>query len=301
MDAFIFDMGWTVLSNPRYLLEAKLRGVATIGWSKGIPQDATRKVGRLKSIYQKSIVGLCDALVVYGHISRDFFLDLGYPAERIFIAQNTIDTAGIAEKVPQAKIDRAALVESLGVSGRFVFGYLGALIERKKVDQIIASFEIVRKAGLDAVLIIAGGGAHDAALKEVAKNSPFHQDIRFVGRVPVGGELAYFQLFDAYLSFAQGGLGILEAMAGGRLVISTPEKYPETEHLVDRETALISKDFSVESFAEAMAEAVANPLKNAVYGDNAQRRVLERATLEKMAASICQAVEYSIKSKMKSS
>src|SRR5205085_10548793 len=39
LGAFMCDLGWTLTSTPRYLVEARLRGIATIGWSKGIPQN----------------------------------------------------------------------------------------------------------------------------------------------------------------------------------------------------------------------------------------------------------------------
>ena len=293
-DAFMLDLGWTILSNPRYLLAARLRGVATIGWSKGIPQDRTRPESPAKRLYQKFILSLCDAIVVYGRISEQYFTRLGYSEDRIFVAQNTIDTARIAREIPASMMQKDVLAARFGTAGRLVFGYFGSLIPRKKVETIIEAYNLCRQRGQDAVLIIAGGGACEASVRAAAEASPFARDIHLTGRVPAGEEGGYFQLFDLYLSYAEGGLGILEAMANGRTVVSTPEKYPETEMLDDNSTALLSRDFTVQSFADRMFDAASRRLELPDIGQRALRRVLADATLENMVASIDRAVQTAL-------
>lgn len=294
-DAFVLDLGWTLLSNPRYLLAARARGIATIGWSKGIPQQRDREEGAAKRLYQRFILGLCDAIVAYGQISRDYFVRLGFPEDRIFVAQNTIDTARIAREIPQSIAQKETLAARLGTAGRLVFGYLGSLIPRKKVEDVIQAFNLVRSRGEDAVLIIAGGGVCEASVRAAAQASPFARDIHLTGRVPVGEEGGYFQLYDAYLSYAEGGLGILESMANGGTVISTPEKYPETELLTDEDTALISRDFSVQAFADRMLDAARRRSELRFIGERAQRRVLAEATLENMVGAIDRAVQSAVR------
>lgn len=109
--------------------------------------------------------------------------------------------------------------------------------------------------------------------------------------VPAGTEPGWFQLFDLYLSFAQGGLAILEAMAYGRAVLSTPEKFPETELLADNATACLSADIAMEGFARRMREALADAGQRAVIGRAAEAAVLAGATQEKMVESIDAAVD----------
>jgi glycosyltransferase involved in cell wall biosynthesis len=290
-DVFMLDLGWTLLSNPRYLLAARARGIATIGWSKGIPQDRSREESAAKRLYQRFILGLCDAIVAYGRVSKEYFARLGFPEDRIFVAQNTIDTARIAREIPASLAQRDMLAMRFATAGRFVFGYLGSLIPRKKVEAVIEAFNLVRGQGEDAVLIVAGGGACEASVRAAAEASPFARDIHLAGRVPVGEEGGYFQLFDAYLSYAEGGLGILEAIANARATVSTPEKYPETELLADEDTALLSRDFTVAAFADRMIEAARRRADLRTIGQRAQQRVLAEATLENMVASIDRAVQ----------
>jgi glycosyltransferase involved in cell wall biosynthesis len=293
-DAFMLDLGWTLLSNPRYLVEARARGIATIGWSKGIPQDPSKSESAIKRGLQKTILSLCDTLVLYGEISREYFLKLGFPAERMFVAQNTIDTRRIASEESVSRLQADALREKMGLKDRFVFGYLGTLMGRKRIDAILQAYEQVRDTGVDAVLVVAGDGPERNRLEILARASRHSAGIVFAGRIPVGEEGGWFHLFDAYLSFAEGGLGILEAMANGRAVLSTPERYPETEHLENGVTALVGRDFSVASFAERMVSATSSAENLSAIGKAARERVLANATLEKMVENIQSAVREAI-------
>jgi glycosyltransferase involved in cell wall biosynthesis len=219
---------------------------------------------------------------------------LGIPEDRLFIAQNTIDTVRIGHEVPRSLEQKQGLLERLPTGSRFVFGYLGSLVPRKSVERIVSAFNRVRGQGYDAVLVIAGGGPSEESVRKAAVTSAFTKDIFLVGRVPIGEEGGYFQLFDAFLSFSQGGLGILEAMANGRAVLSTPERFPETELLVNDDTGLISTDLTVEAFAARMVNAIERREDLAAIGARAQSRVLAEATLENMVIAIDQAVRAAV-------
>lgn len=291
--AFMLDLGWTLVSTPRYLIEARMRGIATIGWSKGIPQDPRARGHPLKRLHQKFVLSLCDVLVGYGKTSKEYFRALGFPESRIFVAQNTIDTARIARELPSAMAQKEKLLRELPINGRFVFGYMGSLVPRKKVESIIEAFNQLRR-DYDAVLVIAGGGPSEHSVRGAATASPYGGDILIVGRVPLGEEGGYFQLFDAHLSFAQAGLSVLEAMAHGRTVVNTPEKYPETELLIDGDTALIAVDLTIEAFAEQMRYAVTQRESLRRIGARARECVLRDATLENMLKVITLAVQAAI-------
>lgn len=291
--AIMLDLGWTLVSNPKHLLEAKIKGVRRIGWSKGIPQ-----VGRRKSpwrlAYERFVINQCDALVAYGKMSKEYFEQLGYPPDRIFVAQNTIDTARVIRERSRAIKEGQELRERIGWRDRTVIGYLGKVAPFKQVNRIVEAFDLARKSGMEAVLLVAGNGSARPAIESQIAASDFENDIRFVADVPVGAEAAYFQLFDLYVSFSQGGLGILEAMAHGRAVLSTPERYPETELLANNETALMSDDMSVEAFARRMTEAIGNPALRAEVARGAEARVAREATQELMVEAIDRAVERAL-------
>ncbi len=293
-DALMVDLGWTIVSNPVHLRRARSHGIATIGWSKGMAQDQLARKPAWRRAAERWITSQCDALVAYGRTSRDYFAALGFPVERIFVAQNCTDTARIVR-------DRAAAVEQasqlrarLGLADRRVVGFLGKIAAFKRVDAIIRSWEIARRSGMDAALVLAGTGPDRAAIEAQIASSDFAADIRYEPDVPAGAEGGWFQLFDLYASFAQGGLALLEAMAHRRAILSTPEKFPETELLEDNETAFLSRDFTFDSFAERMNAAITDHARRAAIAAAAEARVLAEATQEKMVESIESAVECAL-------
>jgi glycosyltransferase involved in cell wall biosynthesis len=293
-DALMVDLGWTIVSNPFHLMRARRRGLATIGWSKGVAQEGGPRKSGLRLAVERWLTFRCDALVAYGKLSRDYFVRLGFPAERIFVAQNAVDTARIARERAAALAQRDERRRALALPDRPVVGFLGKIAPFKQVDRLVAAYELARRDGLDALLVIAGKGPGRAALEAQIAASPFRPDIYYVPNVPAGTEPGWFQLFDLYLSFSQGGLAILEAMAHGRAVLSTPEKFPETELLADNATAFLSADFTVESFARRMREALASAEQRAAIGRAAEARVLAEATQEKMVEAIDAAVDCAL-------
>jgi glycosyltransferase involved in cell wall biosynthesis len=285
-DVLMVDLGWTIVSNPVRLRRARANGVATVGWSKGMAQDLLARKPAWRRAAERWIASQCDTLVAYGRTSRDYFAALGFPAERIFIAQNCTDTARIVR-------DRAAAVEQasrlrarLGLGDHPVVGFLGKMAAFKRVDAIVQAWELARRSGMDAALVLAGTGPDRHAIEAQIARSEFAVDIRHQADVPAGDEGGWFQLFDLYASFAQGGLGLLEAMAHRRAILSTPEKFPETELLEDNQTAFLSRDFTIESFARRMSEAIAAPAQRNTIAAAAEARVLAGATQEKMVEAI---------------
>lgn len=292
--AIVVDYGWSILSNPLLFLRARARGVATIGWSKGVSQDLQRNKNLFRRIFERASISLCDALVVYGSLSRDYFIDLGFPPERIFIAQNTIDTLSIVNEKAIARDAGRALRDSLGFDHRPVVGFLGKIGSAKSVDRLVAAFERARDMGADAQLLIAGDGSEAGAIDALMAASRHAAHMRRLPDVPPGKEGGVFQAMDLYASYAQAGLGVLEAMAHAIPVVATPERYPETELLTDGETGFLSTEASVESLAEVMTRALHDTSARRAVASRAQEAVLERATLEGMVDSICAAVQAAI-------
>lgn len=297
-DALMVDLGWTIASNPVILARARARGLPTIGWSKGVAQDGERQKSRCRLAVERWLTFRCDTIVAYGQTSRDYFIRLGFPPERVFVAQNTVDTARIARERDAALAQCAELRDALSLPNRPIVGFLGKIAPAKQVNRIVAAYELARRAGMDALLVVAGKGPGRSALEAQIAASPFRTDIYYVPEVPVGAEAGYFQLFDLYLSFSQGGLGILEAMAHGRAVLSTPERFPETELLEDGSTGFISADLTIESFAQRMRAAIASTGQRTLLGSAAEQRVLAEATQERMVERIDSAVECAFQNRL---
>src|SRR5207247_311700 len=117
-------------------------------------------------------------------ISAEYFIRYGYPIDRIFVAQNSVDVTAIVRRIPKGRNDSIQTRARLGLDERIVVGYLGRLVEQKRVDRIIDAFALARDAGVDAELVIAGDGPELATLQKQANASTAAGAIHFAGRVP---------------------------------------------------------------------------------------------------------------------
>ncbi len=293
--AVVFELGWQIISNVALIRAAHAVGTRVIPWTKGIAES-----GRPRSFCrrwaERVFTRQCDALLVYGGVSAEYFKAYNYPADRIFVAQNTVDVRAIAAAAPQDRVRCQSVRTRHRLDARPVLGYLGRLVPQKRVDLIIDSFALARRGGMNAQLVIAGDGPDRVQLEQRARACGFSDDIRFCGRVPESEVGAYFQLFDVYVSAWAAGLGILEAMAHAKIPLITPEARPETEQVRDDVTGIIAKGYTVEALAEGMRRAAEKAQAGGEMGQAAQREVLAHATMEKMVEAFDSAIACALTS-----
>ena len=105
---------------------------------------------------------------------------------------------------------------------KYIFGYIGRLINLKGIDLIIESFNLFEKKHPNSILIIVGEGAEKEKLMNLAKEYNLSTKIYFMGyRKDVYN---WLNIFDCFIlpSKREGlPLTILEAMAMKKIVIST--------------------------------------------------------------------------------
>lgn len=298
-DVILAEYGWTILSNPALFAWAKANGIATIGWSKGISQGSLQTKSNARRRFERASISLCDAVLAYGEISREYFLDLGVADDRIFVAQNAIDTTAIAGRQFEAKSKGLRLRAELGIPDSPIAGFLGRIGPVKRVDCLIGAFEYSASRGMKGSLLIAGRGPCSDQIDAMIRASFFQERIFRLKDVPAGMEDAVFQAMDLYVNYTQAGLGILEAMAHGIPIVATPERYPESELLIDGETAFLSEEVTVQSLGERLLSAVNDPEGRLEISDRARERVLQKATIENMKEQICQAVNFVLSNRPK--
>ena len=105
---------------------------------------------------------------------------------------------------------------------KYIFGYIGRLINLKGVDLLIESFNLFKKKHPNSILIIVGEGAEKEKLINLTKEYNLSTKIYFMGyRKDVYN---WLNIFDSFIlpSKREGlPLTILEAMAMKKIVIST--------------------------------------------------------------------------------
>lgn len=111
----------------------------------------------------------------------DYAIAMGTPAERttLFRFGNLIDPVHLT--APDARRGGTELLEPLGLHARDFLLYVGRLEKVKMSDHPIRALALVRAAGLDAALLLVGGGAYASELKELARDLGVANHVVFAG------------------------------------------------------------------------------------------------------------------------
>lgn len=93
----------------------------------------------------------------------------GVAREKVFCLPN----CGIPQTQEDRKFDETETI---------VFGYVGSLVAYEGVDLLLKAFAVLRRENQSVKLVIAGSGAAEASLKQLAEKLELSQDVAFLGR-----------------------------------------------------------------------------------------------------------------------
>lgn len=234
-------------------------------------------------IYRKATM-----LIPYGTLYRYYFLRLGIPADKVIVAQNSINVEGIVERNPD--------LANVGESKTLRILYVGALAPQKLLESSLSAVNTLITEGADIRLDVVGGGVQLDVLKNMLATYTDAVKERIVLHGPkYGDELpAFFKNSDVFLMPGTGGLGVNEAMAYGLPIISTHGD--ETVYdLIDGNGWFLKKFGSVEEQIEALRWFMSKSIEERkAMGALSRKLILERASLKNMVEKHALACEKMI-------
>ena len=145
------------------------------------------------------------------------------------IDQGRLHTVGNAMNEETRLMEREAARRELGLrSGDFVFGTVGRLIEKKKLDRLLVAFAN-SELGESCVLAIVGAGPQETLLHDLAESLGIAARVVFTGHVDQA--VRCYSGFDCFV-FSAGdeeafGMVILEAMFAGLPILASDAPGPD--------------------------------------------------------------------------
>jgi glycosyltransferase involved in cell wall biosynthesis len=196
---------------------------------------------------------------------------------RLTVVPHGVDHAAFR---PPAPPEIEAFAARLGLTGRRWIAFLGTLEPRKNVGALIRAFAhaFADEAGAAPasapVLVLAGAAGWDSALDAALETVPTALTVLRPGYLPLADLPALLGGAEvvAYPSLGEGfGLPVLEAMACGACVLTTPRlSLPEVGG-----DAVAYAEPGVGDLAAALRELAADPARRAALRDAAVRRAGE--------------------------
>jgi glycosyltransferase involved in cell wall biosynthesis len=145
-----------------------------------------------RRLYRKLALHLTDVVCCNGKLCCDYTRSLGIPYDRLTTGHMAADTYDLQQATKAVTNTERAEMRSGWKARGVVFLYVGQLIQRKGVFQLLkawARFEQAQKES--ATLVLVGGGPEESSLRELA-------DSLNLKRVHFAGTVDYNQIHKCY-------------------------------------------------------------------------------------------------------
>jgi glycosyltransferase involved in cell wall biosynthesis len=175
--------------------------------------------GRWREVAYRLTDRLTDLTTNVSRVAVERSIEVGSaPAHRIRFMANGIDL----DRFRRDAEVRAAVRDSLGVGGRFVWLAVGRFYAQKDYPNLIRAFREVADHAANPILLIVGEGPERDMVEDAARAEQLEEGVRFLGRRDDVPDL--MNAADGYvMSSAWEGLPIvlLEAAASGLPIVAT--------------------------------------------------------------------------------
>lgn len=279
----VFCATVTILTCWSLARECRRLGIRTIAWTKVHSRSVTRS--RWTDLIKRRFHDRFDRAVCYGQQSRDELIAIGFPPDRIRVAQNTLDTDRAFHD--RAAIDARALElrrqSNLGDAPTIVS--IGRMVERKRPFDLLKAWPSLRELDPRLHLVLVGDGP---LLEEVRHRAAAVNGERILvtGRVPAGDDEAWLSTASAVVLPGALGLAINQSLALGVPTIVADERGADSEILEHGITGWRYPRGDALALVAAVQHVWRNPTERDRVTSAATKVMQERVTLDGMVASL---------------
>jgi glycosyltransferase involved in cell wall biosynthesis len=230
--------------------------VAFWGHGRNLQHERASRLG-------EAVKGLVSRLphwwFAYTEVSAEIVRGLPYPAERITVVQNALDTTALRKRLASVDDDLlVALRSRWGIRSRNVAIYSGGLYTEKRVGFLLEAAHAVRRRIADFELIVLGAGSDQRLVEQAASECSW---IHYPGACFGSEKAAYFRLARVMLLPGVVGLAVVDsfAMEVPLVTIDIPGHGPEIEYLRHGENGLmLPRDTDPEEYAAAVTDLLSD-------------------------------------------
>lgn len=293
---------WTAVYTPPTIIQARLARLPVVLWEESIPHESGPWKRRLEPAI-RIMFHQFDASIAASDRCKTYLLELGARTGTVFTCRTPIDVDDF--RSPLSTISAAARSEYVSrfqLDGRLPILFVGSLTERKGVHDLLTAFSQMVLERPDAVLMLAGTGKEELALRRRIVEMHLDSRVRFTGFVshqdlPLLASLsAVFVLPSHYDPWPA---AILEAMSCGLPIITTSEVGMVPQMVRHDDNGIVVPPSNPPALAAALRRLSNNSSERHRMG----RRSLQLVrswTVRDAANVFADAVEYAVEAKVRS-
>ncbi len=283
-DLIVIEQAVRNVESYRLLIGALSRHVAM--WGHG--RTYTKRAGRLQERVKQWLTLRSRWFFAYTQGGAQAVIRLGFPAERVTVVQNTIDSTSLRELVAQERENaNEEFREKYGLDTATAV-FVGGLDASKRLDFLIAAGDEVAAVLPQFRLLVIGSGDLEQWLSAQAETRPW---LVMVGHSTGPLKARALAASCAILMPGRVGLVAVDSFAAGvpLVTVNHPFHAPEFEYLVPNENALVVAD-DVQHYVEAIVRIFTNrSLQEALVAGC--RASFAQYTLEAMVSNFLDGVE----------
>jgi len=192
-------------------------------WSGTTMQSEQSKKNLFNRFVKKIIIKKSNAYLAYGSYAKDFLIKYGAKDKNIFICHNAVDNEFFFKCCKRYKKKIGQIKKQLEVGNNKIILYIGQLIKRKGIFDLLKAFKLVKKEIQNVSLLIIGSGPIEIKLKQYCRENEL-ANVLFMGFKQKDELIKHYAIADIFVlpsSNEVWGLVINEAMACGLPIITT--------------------------------------------------------------------------------
>lgn len=245
-----------------------------------------------RTLFRKSLLPLIDAIGCNGTETFNYLKDtLKVNERKLFTGNMAVDNQLLADNVNAVK---AEVLQEKDKT-RHVFLYVGQLIPRKGLVELVETWELFSNQNPNIELLIVGAGPLENTLKNTIDNKQI-ESINFVGRVPYEDVPRYYAKAEVFIIPTledNWSLVVPEAMSCGLPIMSSKYNgcWPE---LVRKENGWVFDPLNEKDFLKTLETVVAEKGFWKQMGKESAK-IVEEYSPKKIAKQIFKSINKNIK------
>ena len=288
-DLIIIEQANRLLLNYLLFFGKKLGGYKIAYWGHGRNMQENNE-GKLSHRFKNALISKVDWWFAYTQLSADIVSDSDFPADKITVVQNTIETDEFKraiDGVNESEIN--SIKEEVGLIGDNICLYCGGMYPGKDLDYIFDVCIELRERISDYQIVFIGDGPDQYKVEEFVSTYSW---ANYVGPKYGNEKAPYFKLSKALLMPRSVGLTIIDSFVAGTPLFTTYNMRhgPEIEYLENGVNG-VSTDHTLNSYV--------NAIENYLNSDDMQKDLIRGCSLASKIYSLDNMVDNFIDGIMK--
>ena len=288
-DVLVISGNLRFLSNIPLIWKARRRKVGIVWWGHGF----SKRRSPLRDAIRRVFLHFADVILLYTDKEVEEYKRWGFPEEKLFATNNSIDQASVREATvawSETRLEEFRRREDL--TGKHVLLFCGRRTKSVSLELVFSAIARLRKTHGKLLYVIIGPDDENQILKTKAVELGIEDCIRWLGPIYDQDLLAPWYLSATSFVFPGSiGLSLIHSFSYGLpAIIPDCQHFPEIAALHDGENGLFYREGDVVDLAKKISSLIEDPAYRQKLSAEALRSVERDYNMDNMVERYREAI-----------